>query len=121
VRASVAAISDALLDASQHEEAWTVAKGGLAQVDAPSLPRLQRGKLAARTGLRREEGLAMLDQVLRKSLESGSGSYNAGHWREGQVLKDLGRKAEMRLETQQVLRKDNRNRGADELEMALGE
>ena len=76
------AISQALMDARQNEEAWTVAKEGLTQVDAPSLLRLQLGKLAARTGLHREEGLAMLDQVLREPLEGGSGGYAAAHWRE---------------------------------------
>ncbi|HWQ08701.1 MAG TPA: hypothetical protein VN436_06335, partial [Holophaga sp.] len=118
VRASaqgVTAVSQALMDARQHEEAWTVAKEGLAQVDAPSLLRLQLGKLAARTGLHREEGLAMLDQVLREPLEGGSGGYAAAHWRKGQILKDLGRKAEAKAEAEAALKLDPKHKGAGEL------
>lgn len=122
VRASaqgVTAISQALMDARQNEEAWTVAKEGLTQVDAPSLLRLQLGKLAARTGLHREEGLAMLDQVLREPLEGGSGGYAAAHWRKGQILKDLGRKPEAKAEAEAALKIDPKHKGAGELANSL--
>ena len=123
VRASaqgVTAVSQALMDARQHEAAWTVAKEGLVQVDAPSLLRLQLGKLAARTGLHREEGLTMLDQVLREPLEGGSGGYTAAHWRKGQILKDLGRKTEAKAEAEAALKLDPRHKGAGELLKDLG-
>lgn len=111
----VEAVSQALLDANQHEEAWTVAKEGLNQVDAPSLLRLALGKIAARTGLHREEGLAMLDQVLKEPLEGGSGGYPAAHWRRGQILKDLGRKAEAKTEAEAALKLDPKHPGARNL------
>jgi tetratricopeptide (TPR) repeat protein len=109
------AISDALLDASQPEEAWTITKAGLSQADAPSLLRLQLGKLAARAGLHREEGLAMLDQVLKEPLEGGSGGYPAAHWRKGQILKDMERKAEARIEAEAALKLDPKHPGAKKL------
>jgi tetratricopeptide (TPR) repeat protein len=90
------AICDALLDADQGEEAWRVAREHLAGADAPSLVRLQLGKIAARAGIHSLEGLACLDQVLREPLEGGSGGYSAAHWRRGQILKALGRKDEAR-------------------------
>jgi tetratricopeptide (TPR) repeat protein len=112
---SVTAVSEALLDANQPEEAWTIVKEGLGQVDAPSLLRLQLGKLAARAGLHREEGLAMLDQVLREPLEGGSGGYPTAHWRRGQILKDLGRKAEARAAAEAALKLDPKHPGATKL------
>ena len=109
------AVSEALLDAGQPEDAWSIVKEGLAQVDAPSLLRLQLGKLAARTGLHREEGLAVLDQVLREPLEGGSGGYASAHWRKGQILKDLGRKAEAKAEAEAALKLDPKHPGAKRL------
>ena len=100
------AICDALLDADHGEEAWRVAKDALACADAPSLMRLQLGKLAARTGLHLEEGLASLDQVLREPLEGGSGGYGSAHWRRGQILQRLGRKSEARAAGEAALRLD---------------
>lgn len=111
----IEAITDALLDAGQHEEAWQVAKAALSQVDAPSLVRLQLGKLAARTNGHKEEGLACLDQVVREPLEGGSGGYPAAHWRRGQILKDLGRLAESRAAAQQALKLDPAHPGAKRL------
>ena len=111
----VVAISQALMDANQHEAAWTVAEEGLSQVDAPSLLRLQLGKLSARTGLHREEGLAMLAQVLKEPLEGGSGGYPAAHWRRGQILRDLGRKAEAQAEAEAALKIDPKHPGAKKL------
>jgi len=100
------AVCDALLDADLGEEAWRVAREHLDGADAPSLVRLQLGKIAARTGVHREEALAALDQVLREPLEGGSGGYGTAHWRRGQVLKDLGRKAEARAAAEACRRLD---------------
>jgi tetratricopeptide (TPR) repeat protein len=111
----VEAVSQALLDAGQPEEAWTLAKESLPQVDAPSLLRLHLGKLSARSGLHREEGLAMLDQVLAEPLEGGSGGYPAAHWRKGQILKDLGRKTEAKAEAEGALKLDPKHPGARKL------
>ena len=100
------AICDALLDADQGEEAWRVAKDALPGVDAPSLLRLQLGKVAARASIHREEGLACLDQVLREPLEGGSGGYGAAHWRRGQILNSLGRKIEAKAAGEAALKLD---------------
>ena len=100
------AICDALVDAGRHQQAWTIAQGALAGADAPSLLRMQLGKIAARSGLHLEEGLAALDQVLREPLEGGTGGYGSAHWRRGQVLKALGRKDEARAAAQAALRLD---------------
>ena len=116
----VEAVSEALLEAGQGEAAWTVAKAGLTQVEAPSLLRLQLGKVAARTGLHREEGLACLDQVLREPLEGGSAGYAGAWWRKGQILQALGRNDEARQAAQQALKIDPKHRGAGELLEALG-
>jgi tetratricopeptide (TPR) repeat protein len=114
------AICDALLDAGQPEEAWRIAKEALPQADAPSLLRLQLGKLAARSGLHREEGLALLDQVVREPLEGGSGGYPSAHWRRGQILKDLGRKVEAKAAAQEALKLDPKHPGARKLLESLG-
>ena len=106
---AVEAICDALLDADQGEEAWRTAQECLAGADAPSLIRLQLGKVAARAGLHQEEGLAYLDQVLREPIEGGSGGYGAAHWRRGQILRGLGRKAEARAAAQAALKLDPRD------------
>jgi tetratricopeptide (TPR) repeat protein len=111
----ITAICDALLDADQGEEAWRVAKDALPRTDAPSLLRLQLGKIAARSGVHREEGLAALDQVLKEPLEGGSGGYAAAHWRRGQVLRDLGRKDEARAAAQAALRIDPKDNKAKKL------
>lgn len=109
------AICDALLDADQGEEAWKICKEALPRTDAPSLLRLQLGKIAARSGKHQEEGLAALDQVLREPLEGGSGGYGTAHWRRGQVLRDLGRKAEARAAAQAALRIDPKDTKAKRL------
>ena len=44
--------------------------------------------------------------MLREPLEGGSGGYGAADWRRGQVLKDLGRKAEARAAAEAALRLD---------------
>jgi len=109
------AICDALLDADQIEEAWRVAAGAVATADAPSLMRLQLGKIAARSGRHLDEGLAALDQVLREPLEGGSGGYGTAHWRRGQVLKAMGRKAEAKAAAEAALQIDPKDPKAKRL------
>lgn len=109
------AITDALNDAGQPEEAWRIAKEALPTADAPSLVRLQLGKLAAKSGRHREEGLAYLDQVTREPLEGGSGGYPAAWWRKGQILRDLGRREEAQVAGRTALKLDPKHRGAQEL------
>jgi tetratricopeptide (TPR) repeat protein len=111
----VEAVSLALLDGGQAEAAWKVAQEALPACDAPSLVRLQLGKIAARSGLHLSEGLAFLDQVLREPLEGGSGGHPAAHWRRGQVLKALGRPEEARKAAEAALALDRKHRGALEL------
>ncbi|MFN7958481.1 MAG: hypothetical protein U0P46_09195 [Holophagaceae bacterium] len=115
----VAAVSDAYLHAGQPETAWKVAQNHLAQVEAPSLLRLQLGKVAAISGLHRQEGLAALDQVLREPLEGGSSGYPGAWWRKGQILLGLGRKDEARRAAEAVLKLDSRHRGGRALMDAL--
>ncbi len=117
----VVAVSDAYLHAGQPETAWTVAHDHLGQVDAPSLLRLQLGKVAAASGLHRPEGQTALDQVLREPLEGGSGGYPSAWWRKGQILRDLGRQDEARKAAQAALKLDPNHRGARELLEKLGQ
>jgi tetratricopeptide (TPR) repeat protein len=116
----VVAVSDAYLHGGQPEQAWKVVQDHLGQTDAPSLLRLQLGKVAAASGLHRPEGLAALDQVLREPLEGGSSGYPGTWWRKGQILRDLGRKEEARKAAQEALKLDPRHRGARELLESLG-
>jgi tetratricopeptide (TPR) repeat protein len=116
----VVAVSDAYLHAGQPETAWKILQDHLGQVDAPSLLRLQLGKVAAAGGVHRPEGLAALDQVLREPLEGGSSGAPGAWWRKGQILRDLGRKEEARRAAQEALRLDPRHRGARELLGELG-
>ena len=117
----VAAVSDAYLHGGRPDLAWQVAQDHLAQVDAPSLLRLQLGKVAASSGLHRPEGLAALDQVLREPLEGGAAGYPGAWWRKGQILRDLGRKDDARKAAQEALRLDPKHRGARELMENLGQ
>jgi len=111
----VIAVSDAYLHAGQPETAWKVIQEHLGQVDAPSLLRLQLGKVAAASGLHRTEGLAALDQVLREPLEGGSSGYPGAWWRKGQILQGLGRREEARQAAWKALKLDPKHRGAKEL------
>jgi predicted negative regulator of RcsB-dependent stress response len=77
--------------------------------------RLQLGKIAARSGRHLDEGLAALDQVLREPLEGGSGGYGSAHWRRGQVLKALGRKAEAKAAAEAALQIDPKDPKAKRL------
>ena len=117
----VAAVSEAYLHAGQPEAAWKTAQEHLSQVDAPSLLRLQLGKVAASSGLHCPEGLIALDQVLREPLEGGSSGYPGAWWRKGQILRDLGRKDEARRAAQKALKLDPKHRGARELMDKLGQ
>ena len=112
---AVCAICDALLDADRPEDAWRIAREAVAGADAPSLLRLELGKIAARSGRHAEEGLAALDQVLREPLEGGNGGYGTAHWRRGQVLQGLGRKAEARAAAEAALRLDPKDPKATRL------
>jgi tetratricopeptide (TPR) repeat protein len=111
----VEAVSLALLEADQGERSWSVALNALPDVDAPSIIRLQLGKVAARTGLHSEEGLAFLEQAAKEPLEGGTGGYASLHWRRGQILKNLGRPDEARSAAQRALTYDSNHRGAKEL------
>lgn len=117
----VAAVSDAYLHGGRPDLAWQVLQDHLAQVDAPSLLRLQMGKVAAASGLHRPEGLAALDQALREPLEGGSSGYPGAWWRKGQILHGLGRRDEARRAAQEALKLDPRHRGARELLEKLGQ
>ena len=117
----VIAVSDAYLHAGQPETAWNILQDHLHQVDAPSLIRLQLGKVAAASGLHRPEGLTALDQVLHQPLEGGSSGYPGAWWRKGQILQALGRKAEARKAAQEALKLDPKHRGAKELLESLGQ
>jgi tetratricopeptide (TPR) repeat protein len=115
----VAAVSDAYLRGGRPDLAWQVVQDHLPHVDAPSLLRLQMGKVAAASGLHRPEGLAALDQVLREPLEGGASGQPGAWWRKGQILRDLGRKDEARQAARQALKLDPKHRGAGELMDAL--
>ncbi len=114
------AVSDANLNGGRPDLAWQVVQAHLGHTDAPSLLRLQLGKVAARSGQHLPEGLAALDQVLREPLEGGSAGYAGAWWRKGQVLQALGRKGEARQAAQQALKIDPKHRGAQELLESLG-
>lgn len=112
---ALSAVSDALLNGGQREQAWQVLQIAPRDVDAPSLLGLQRGKVAAKSGLHLEEGLASLDHVLGAPLEGGSGGYAAVHWRRGQILNRLGRAEEARNAARAALQFDPKHPGARRL------
>jgi len=112
---AVEAISQALLEAGKSEDAWGVALEALPDVDAPSIVKLQLGKVSARTGLFLEEGLKFLEQAASEPLEGGTGGYASVYWRRGQVLRTLGRIEEARAAAQKALEFDPRHNGAREL------
>jgi len=111
----VEAVSHALMVADRHEDSWRVALEALPNVDAPSIIKLQLGKVAARTGINREEGLAFLDQAANEPIEGGTGGYASVHWRKGQILKELGRTAEARDAALKALTYDPYHRGSKAL------
>jgi len=116
---AVEAISLALLDAGQAEEAWNLAKEALPHVDSPSLVRLHLGKIAARSRTHQQEGLTLIEQVLREPLEGGTGGYATAWWRKGQILKDLGRTGEAKAAADLALKIDPKHGGAKRLKEEL--
>lgn len=112
---ALCAVCNAFIDAGKGEEAWGSAKGALPESDAPSLLRLELGKISARNGVHREEGLAFLKQVLREPLEGGSGGYATVHWRMGQILQAQGRKEEARAQARAALSIDPKDAKATRL------
>jgi tetratricopeptide (TPR) repeat protein len=111
----IQAVCDALLDGGNPEGAWKVAQESLSRCDLPSLLKVQLGKIAARGGIHREEGLAYLDQVLKEPLEGGTGGIATVQWRRAQILKDLNRKEEAQQAVQAALRADPKHPGAKRL------
>lgn len=111
----VAAVSDAMLDAGREIQAWETAEGHLSQVDAPSLLRLQLGKIAAKSGLHRSEGLIHLDRTISEPLEGGSGGTVSAQWRKGQILSSLGRIDEARAAVRAAMASDPQHRGVNQL------
>ena len=118
---AVAAVSDAYLHGGDPERAWQVLQDALPHADAPSLLRLQQGKVAAVSGRHRTEGLAALDQVLREPLEGGSAGHPGAWWRKAQIFQALGRTEEAKQAAQEALKLDPRHRGARGVLEALGQ
>jgi tetratricopeptide (TPR) repeat protein len=116
----VEAVAECLLDGDQPEEAWKACTDALASVEAPSILRLELGKIAARSGIHREEGLARLDQVTAQPLEGGTAGYAGAWWRRGQILKDLGRTDEAKAAARKALSYDPKHPGAKKLLQELG-
>ncbi|HEX9082113.1 MAG TPA: tetratricopeptide repeat protein, partial [Holophagaceae bacterium] len=116
----VTAVSDAYLNGGRPDLAWQVVQDHLGCTGAPSLLRLQLGKVAARSGQHLPEGLAALEQVLREPLEGGSAGYAGAWWRKGQILQALGRRDEARAAARAALQLDPNHRGAKDLLDGLG-
>ena len=116
----IQAICDALLDGGNPEQSWKVAHDSLGRSDLPSLIKVQLGKIAARAGIHREEGLAFLDQALKEPLEGGTGGIASVQWRRGQILKDLNRPEEARSAAHAALKADPKHPGAKRLLEDLG-
>ena len=116
----VEAVAECLLDSGHAEEAWKTATEGLSSVEAPSILRLELGKIAARANIHREEGLACLDQVVAQPLEGGTAGYAGAWWRKGQILQALGRVEEAKAAARKALGYDPRHPGARKLLESLG-
>jgi len=113
------AVSLALLEAGLDEEAWNAALGALPGADAPSILKLQLGKVAARAEIHQEEGLAFLKEAASEPLEGGTGGYAQVYWRMGQILKSLDRRDEAVKAAKEALRYNQWHRGAKELMESL--
>ncbi len=111
----VEAVAECLLDSGNAEEAWKTCVDALPTVEAPSILRLELGKIAARSGLHREEGLAYLDQVTSQPLEGGTAGYPGAWWRKGQILQDLGRADDAKTAARKALAYDPKHPGAKKL------
>ncbi|HTL98274.1 MAG TPA: tetratricopeptide repeat protein [Holophagaceae bacterium] len=116
----VEAVAECLLDSDHAEEAWKAVSDGLAAVEAPSILRLELGKIAARANIHREEGLAALDQVVAQPLEGGTAGYPGAWWRKGQILQALGRNDEAKAAARKALTYDPKHPGARKLLESLG-
>ena len=116
----VEAVAECLLDGDQPEQAWKVCADALPGVEAPSILRLELGKIAARSGLHRDEGLSYLDQVTSQPLEGGTAGYAGAWWRKGQILKDLGRPADAKAAARKALGYDPKHPGARKLLESMG-
>lgn len=116
----VEAVAECLLDGDQPGQAWKVCSDALSSVEAPSILRLELGKIAARAGIHREEGLVYLDQVTSQPLEGGTAGYAGAWWRKGQILKDLGRIDEAKAAARKALSYDPKHPGARKLLESLG-
>ncbi len=116
----VEALAECLLDSDQPEQAWKVCMDALPGVEAPSILRLELGKIADRAGIHRDEGLACLDQVTTQPLEGGTAGYPGAWWRKGQILKDLGRPEEAKAAARKALAYDPKHPGAKKLLEGLG-
>lgn len=76
----------------------------------------QAGRLAALSGKDLERGAAELDLFLAKEPPTDRPSWADAHWRKGQILARLGKKAEAKAEHQVALKLDPEHKGAkDEL------
>ena len=117
----VEAVAECLLDSDHAEEAWKVCNDALNSTEAPSILRLELGKIAARAGIHREEGLAQLDQVTSQPLEGGTAGPAGAWWRKGQILQALGRTTEAKAAAQKALNIDPRHPGARKLLEGLGQ
>ena len=111
----VEAVAECLLDGDQPEQAWKVCSDALTTVGAPSILRLELGKIAARSGIHREEGLAYLDQVVSQPLEGGTAGYAGAWWRKGQILQALHRPADAKAAARKALTYDPKHPGAKSL------
>lgn len=111
----VEAVSEALLAGGQPDEAWDVTLEALEKVQSPSILRLHLGKIAARSGIHRNEALVYLNQVLGEPIEGDCGGQAAAFWRKAQILKDLGRLKEAREAAEAGLKVDPKHPGASKL------
>lgn len=116
----VEAVAECLLDGGQPEQAWKVCEDALPSVEAPSILRLELGKIAARAGIHRQEGLAYLDQVTTQPLEGGTAGYPGAWWRKGQILQALGRTSDAKAAARKALSYDPKHPGAKKLLESLG-
>lgn len=117
---AVEAVSQALLKADRIEDSWRVAFEALPGVEAPSIVKLQLGKVAARTGHNSRQGLSFLDQAANEPLEGGTGGYATLHWRRGQILLGLKQFDEARQAALKALSYDSKHRGTKELLNTIG-
>lgn len=85
-----------------------------AQEAAPDSTRAhyQFGKVALLSGRELENGLSHLDQFLAKPADKDGPTWADAHWRKGNILAALGRKAEARTEFETALKLNPAHPGA---------